>query len=65
MQELTTSDQDHHSDELFYSNVVYLNTISDDITTYNYMECTGDNKQNTLLFKVDTCAQVTAITESV
>ena len=45
MQELTTNNQDYHSDELFYSNVVYLNTVSDDITTYNYMECTGDNIQ--------------------
>ena len=34
MQELTTTDLTGHTDELLYSDVVYLNTVGDDTTSH-------------------------------
>ena len=68
MQELTTTDLTDHTDELLYSDVVYLNTVGDD-TTFHKNATTTWNVQVTinkmvLLFKVDTGAEATAMSES-
>ena len=68
MQELTTTDQTDHTDELLYSDVVYLNTVGDDTTSHKNATTTWNvqvtiNKM-VLLFKVDTRAEVTAMSES-
>ena len=68
MQELTTTDLTDHTDELLYSDVVYLNTVGDDTTSHKNATTTWNvqvtiNKM-VLLFKVDTSAEVTAMSES-
>jgi len=68
MQELAVTDPDHHTDELTYSDTVSLNTVGDDSTT-EQNSTTSWNVQVTisntvLLFKVDTGADVTAMSES-
>ena len=68
MQELTTTDQNDHTEELLYSDVVYLNTVGDDTTSQKNATTTWNvqvtiNKM-VLLFKVDTGAEVTAMCES-
>ena len=60
MQELPVTDPDHHTDELTYSDVVYLNTVGGDSAT-EQNSTTSWNAQVTinntvLLFKVDTGA---------
>ena len=68
MQELTTTDLTDHTDELLYSDVVYLNTVGDDTTPHKNATTTWNvqvtiNKM-VLLFKVDTGAEATAMSES-
>ena len=68
VQELTVNDPDHHTDEPTFSNVVYLNTVGGDSAT-EQNSTTSWNVQvainnKVLLFKVDTGADVTAMSES-
>ena len=68
MQELTTTDLTDHTDELLYSDIVYLNTVGDDTTSHKNATTTWNvqvtiNKM-VLLFKVDTGAEATAMSES-
>ena len=64
MHELTTTDVTDHTDEVLYSDVVYLNTVGDDTTSHKNVTTTW-NMQVTinkmvLLFKVDTGAEATS-----
>ena len=63
-----TSDLTEHTDELLYSDVVHLNTVGDDTTSHKNATTTWNvqvtiNKM-VLLFKVDTGAEATAMSES-
>ena len=68
VQDLTVTDPDHHTDKLTFSDVVYLNTVGGDSAT-EQNSTTSWNVQvainnKVLLFKVDTGADVTAMSES-
>ena len=61
MQELTIIYQ--YTEEQLYSDSVYLRGYYSKGVN-NHMECASDNKYKVLLFKVDTGAEVTTMSES-